>query len=318
MKLLSILLLSYNNLDRVYGTLDSIFRQDYPCLELVLADDASADYAAAQPRVAAYIEAHRGPALGRVRWVSHPENVGTVRNMNDAIRASEGEYLFSLSPEDELAHESVLTHLVETLEETGRGICFGRMRGVTPEGRTVDHLLSCESDYDLLKSYTVEQTRNRLFSRNFLPAPAKIMTRRLLEENGLYPESIRLIEDYPYWLTLTKNGVPFAYLDEVVLCYRLSGISSTGHYSEAFMEDMFKIYDEFIFPYDRRFGPLQGVYNLLKRHGLQFYMAKARWPRLSPGKRLLLRVRYLPFFCYTSLLDRRVARKNRKDRKSRA
>ena len=68
MKLLSILLLSYNNLDRVYGTLDSIFRQDYPCLELVLADDASADYAAAQPRVAAYIEAHRGPSLGRVRW----------------------------------------------------------------------------------------------------------------------------------------------------------------------------------------------------------------------------------------------------------
>ena len=29
MKLLSILLLSYNNLDRVYGTLDSIFRQDH-------------------------------------------------------------------------------------------------------------------------------------------------------------------------------------------------------------------------------------------------------------------------------------------------
>ncbi len=311
MKLLSILVLSYNNLDRVYGTLDSVFMQDYPEMELILSDDASADFAALRPRVADYIEAHRGPNVQDVRWVSHAENVGTIRNLNDAIRASEGDYLYFFSPEDEFAHEKALSHLVQALEESGRDICFGRMLGVTPDGQEVEHLLSCESDYSLLKSYTVEQTRRRLFSRNFLPGPCKIMTRRLLEENGLYPESIRLIEDYPYWLILTANGVPFAYLDEVVLRYRLSGISSAGHYSEAFMDDMFKIYDQFIFPYDRRFGPLQPCYNLLKRDGLRFYLAKARWPRFSAGKRLLLRIRYLPFFLGTDLMNRRIARKNR-------
>ena len=311
MKLLSILVLSYNNLDRVYGTLDSVFMQDYPEMELILSDDASADFAALWPRVAGYIEAHRGPNVRDVRWVSHAENVGTVRNLNDAIRASEGDYLYFFSPEDEFAHEKALSHLVQALEESGRDICFGRMLGVTPDGQEVEHLLSCESDYSLLKSYTVEQTRRRLFSRNFLPGPCKIMTRRLLEENGLYPESIRLIEDYPYWLILTANGVPFAYLDEVVLRYRLSGISSSGHYSEAFMDDMFKIYDQFIFPYDRRFGPLQPCYNRLKRDGLLFYLAKARWPRFSAGKRLLLRIRYLPFFLGTDLMNRRIARKNR-------
>lgn len=310
MKLLSILVLSYNNLNRVYGTLDSVFMQDYPEIELILSDDASADFAVLRPRVAGYIEAHRGPNVRDVRWVSHAENVGTVRNLNDAIRASEGDYLYFFSPEDEFAHEKALSHLVQALEESGRDICFGRMLGVTPDGQEVEHLLSCESDYSLLKSYTVEQTRRRLFSRNFLPGPCKIMTRRLLEENGLYPESIRLIEDYPYWLILTANGVPFAYLDEVVLRYRLSGISSSGHYSEAFMDDMFKIYDQFIFPYDRRFGPLQPCYNLLKCDGLRFYLAKARWPRFSAGKRLLLRIRYLPFFLGTDLMNRRIARKN--------
>ena len=299
LKLLSILLLSYNNLDRVYGTLDCIFQQDYPAMELVLSDDSSADFEKLQPRVNDYIEAHRRENLQRICWVSHPKNVGTVRNLNDAIRTSRGDYLFSTSPEDELAHESALSHLVLTMEQEGRDICFGRMVGVTPEGRTVTYLPSCESDYDLLKSYTVEQTRRRLFSRNFLPGACKMITRRLLEENGLYPESVRLIEDYPYWLILTKNGVPFAYLDEVILRYQLSGVSSAGHYSEAFMEDMFRIYDQYIFPYDHRFGPLQGVYNLLKRGGLQFYLAKARWPRLSTGDRILLRIRYLPFFCFT-------------------
>ena len=312
MKLLSILLLSYNNLDRVYGTLDSIFRQDYPALELILSDDASVDFTAQQPRVNAYLEAHRTPNLQNIVWVSHPKNVGTVRNMNDAIRASRGEYLYSFSPEDELAHESAMSHMVQALEDSGRDICFGKMQGITPDGQIISWLPSCESDYDLLKSYSVEQTLNRLFSRNFLPGACKIMTRRLLEENGLYPESIRLIEDYPYWLTLTKNGVSFAYLDEVILRYQLNGISSSGHYSEAFMDDMFKIYDQFIFPYDHRFGPLQGCYNLLKRHGLQFYQAKARWPHLSKGKKLLFRIRYLPFFCFTGLQNLQSARKQRR------
>ena len=309
MKLLSILLLSYNNLDRVYGTLDCIFKQDYPAMELILSDDSSADFALRQRQVSDYIEKHRRPNLRSVHWVSHPANVGTVRNMNDAIRASSGEYLFSTSPEDELAQESALSHMVQTLEETERDICFGRMLGVTPEGKTVSYLPSCESDYDLLKSYTVDQTRRRLFARNFLPGACKIMTRRLIEENGMYPESIRLIEDYPYWLILTKNGVPFAYLDEVIIRYRLSGVSSTGSYSEAFMEDMFKIYDLFIFPYDRRFGLMQGIYNSIKREGLRFYMVRARWDKLSVGKRLLFRFRYLPFFCYTGLQNRMVQRR---------
>ncbi len=311
MKLLSVLLLSYNNLDAIYVTLDSVFCQDYPALELILADDASRDFAKQKPRVEAYIENHRPDNIRNVIWVSHSENGGTIRNMNDAIRASHGVYLFSFSPEDVLAHEKVLSNLVQALEDSGRDIVFGRMRGVTKEGTFVDHLQSCESDYTLLKSYTVEQTRNRLFSRNFLPGPARLMTRKLFEENGLFPESIRLIEDYPYWLTLTKNGVPFAYLDEVVLLYRLNS-SGGGHYSEAFITDMFRIYDQFIFPYDHRFGPLQKIYNLLKRHGLQFYLARAQWPKLSPGKRAWYRLRYLPFFVYTGLLDWRTALQNNK------
>ena len=313
LKLATVIILSYHNLDRIFVTLDSVFCQDYPEMELVISDDASADYQKWRPDIAAYVETHRNERITDVIWVSHPQNVGTVRNSNDAIRASHGDYILSLAPEDELAHEKALSNLIRTLEETGRDICFGRLRGMTVEGQPVDYLLSCESDYDLLKSYTVEQTRNRLFSRNFLPAPAALMTRRLFEENGLYPESIRLIEDYSFWLILTKNGVPFAYLDEVVTLYKLSGVSSTGHYSEAFMKDMYRIYDQFIFPYDRRFGPFQGIYNLLKKHGLDYYTALARWPKLSPGKRAWLRIRYLPFFIYTGWLNRRTARRNARE-----
>ena len=80
------------------------------------------------------------------------------------------------------------------------------------------------------------------------------------------------------------------------------------------MEDMYRIYDQFIFPYDHRYGAFQGLYNRLKRHGLDYYMARARWAKMSAGQRLRAEIRYLPFFVYTGLLDWKNERKNRKDR----
>lgn len=312
MKAVSVMILSYRNLEGIAETADSVFCQDYPEIELIISDDGSPDFAEKQPGLAARLEAGRGPNIREIRWISHEENQGTVRNCNDAIRAARGEFLMTIASEDRLAGPQALSHLVQVLEETGGDLVFGRLRGEKPDGTYVDHLLSCESDYELLKSYTVEQTRRRLFARNFLPAPCAMKRRRLYEENGLHPESIRLIEDYPYWLILTQNGVRFHYLDEVAVIYRLNG-SGSGTYSEAFMKDMYRIYEQYIFPYDRRYGIFQGLYNRLKRLGLDYYTARARWPKMGAGERTLSRIRYLPFFAYTEMLDRRTARKNRKE-----
>ncbi|MBQ8160064.1 MAG: glycosyltransferase [Clostridia bacterium] len=312
--LVSVLAVSYNNLEGLYPTFQSILDQDWPEIEIIVSDDSSRDYEEYQPKLARFLEEKKRDNLKRVVWNPHAQNGGTVKNTNSALRLAQGDYVISISPEDLLANEHALSDLVRCLQETGRDICFGKIRGQTPDGEFRDYLISCESDYDLLKSYTVEQTRNRLFVRDFLPAPAAMMTRKLFEENGLYPETTRLIEDYPYWLELTRKGVEFAYLDEVVVIYRLSGVSGQGNYGEAFMNDMFVIYEKYIFPYDRRYGILQPVYNWLKWDGLKFYMAKARWSRFPLWKRCLLRLRYLHFFVYTSLQDYRVQRKNRRQK----
>ena len=302
-ELVSVIVLSYNNLHGIYETLDSVFRQTYGNIEVIVSDDGSKGFSEEALKIKKYIALNAPSSITNVVFNEIAVNRGTVKNINSAIALSKGSIIKVLSSEDKLSHENVIERYVGFLSSTEYEICFAKMRGVTGGGAYLYHLASCEDDYDLLKKLDVQQTENRLYRRNFLPAPAWCAKRSLFQRFGLFPESVRLIEDYPYWCHLAQSGVRFGYIDEVMIDYRLSGVSSAGTYSEHFMQDMFKIYDEYIFPNDRRFGVVQPVYNYLKRSGLRYYYERARWAKMTLGQKIVTSVVFAPFFALTFVQD---------------
>lgn len=297
--LCSVVILSYRNLDGIYDTLDSIFIQTYPAIEVVISDDGTSEFETEKNRLEQHINDNARDNITNVVIRHASQNQGTVKNINEGIMASAGIYVKVLAAEDCLAREDALSEYVSFLDEHECEICFAKMRGVTKDGEFKDHLMACEDDYELLSSMSPPEMEERLFARNFLPAPAWCAKRSLFEKYGYFPECARLIEDYPYWLHLSHEGAAFGFIDKVLVLYKLSGVSSAGHYSEAFMTDMFAIYDRFIFPNDHRYGVLQPLYNSLKRGGLNYYMAIARWGSYSRCKKMLLRLKYAPFRLYT-------------------
>jgi len=302
-EMISFIILTYRNFNGIYDTLDSLFLQDYPSIELIISDDGSPNAGEVFPEIEAYIETHKRENIRKVTVFQSKENQGTVRNANRAYRAAEGKYIKVLGAEDTLRDSHTLTDFKEFLDASGCLLCFSKIQGITENGELRNNLASCENDYDLLRSYTPEQLRNRLFRRNCLPAPGFFAKKELFETYGYFREDLRLIEDYPYWLELCRQGVPFAFLDEKLINYRLSGVSSSGHYGMAFMKDMLTLYDRYIFPYDRRFGILQPVYNQLKRAGLNTYVAKAEWSGYSTAKKIRTGLCYFPFFVFIRIND---------------
>ena len=89
--------------------------------------------------------------------------------------------------------------------------------------------------------------------------------------------------------------------------------SGGGNYSEMFMKDMFLLYEKYIFPYDRRYGVFQGLYNALKRAGLGYYMFMARRPGLSGGARFAGWIKYWPFHLYRCILDKKADKSSESD-----
>lgn len=299
--LVSVIVLSYRNIPGIYETLDSILNQTYENIELVISDDGTPGFSDEIAEVKAYIEKGNRGNISNTIVNSIIKNVGTVKNINSAIEKTSGKYIKIISAEDKFSDETALDKYIDFMESGSYLIAFAKMRGVTPDGKYKYKLLSCESDYKLLKSYTIQQTRNRLFRRNFLPAPACIIDRKLFDEAGLFLEDTRLIEDYPYWCYLAEKGIQFGYIEEVLIDYKLSGVSSGGTYGEVFMKDMLIVYDKHIFPYDRRFGVLQPIYNVIKRAGLNFYVMKAGWNRMTKLQKLWNYIKYCHFFVFVKL-----------------
>ena len=310
--LVSILILSYKNVDDIFETLDSIFMQDYENIEIVISDDGTPDFKKYVEKLQKYTEQKSNSNIKNIIINSIEINGGTVKNINSAIAKSNGKYIKVLAAEDALSSADAISKYVEYMSNNDVKIAFAKMRGVTPEGEYKYEMLACESDYDLLKSYTPEQTRKRLYRRNFLPAPAWIIDRTLFEKYGMFPEDTRLIEDYPYWLYLSMEGVKFGYIDEILIEYKCTGISSAGNYSEMFMNDMLVIYNKYIFPYDKRFGIFQPLYNFLKKSGLNFYMAKARWGKMNKKQQVIATIKYFPFMMFVKLQNIMINHKNKK------
>lgn len=314
-KLVSVIILSYRNIKGIFDSLDSILMQTYPEIEIIISDDGTPDFEKSEEGILSYINKKESSNIKNIVINAIKINGGTVKNINSAIKKASGEYIKVLASEDCLACADALEQYVAFMEKEDMLIAFAKMRGITLSGEYRDELLACESNYGLLKKYTIEETKNRLFKRNFLPAPAWIANRRLFEKYGLFSEDTRLIEDYPYWIYLAMHDVQFGYIDRVLVHYRLSGVSSAGSYGEIFMEDMFIIYDKYIFPNDSRFGIWQPFYNQLKRMGLNFYMTKARLGKMSVTQKMISMVIYFPFFLYVELQEFLIERKNHRGRK---
>lgn len=311
-ELVSVCILTYRNFEGIFDTLASLFEQNYPYIELIISDDNSPNYEDNISYIQKYINERKGENIKGVIYNQMPCNVGTVKHMNTVLKLANGVYIKSLGGGDYFSSPDSISQYVSFLEEKNYEICFAKMRGVRPDGEYVYHLAACEDDYELLRNLSPEQTMNKLFARNFLPAPAWCARKELFKKNGYYSEETRLIEDYPYWIHLCQNGVKFGYIDDRLIEYKLDGVSSGGFYSEAFMDDMMVIYERSIFPYDKRFGKFQFIYNFLKRQGLNAYYAKARWKKFSMKEKVLAYIKYGIYFIYIYCVDLKYKIKNKK------
>ena len=166
----------------INAAIDSVLGQDYPAIELIVADGGSTDGTLELLK-------NRQAVDSRLRWFSQPDN-GPAEAINNAISKARGTIIGWLNSDD-LYAPGAITRAVNCLQLNARLLMvYGQGQHVNGEGKYL-------SDYPTLPPTTsVKQ-----FSEGcFICQPTVFFKRTMPLLLGQLDESLKTTFDFDYWL----------------------------------------------------------------------------------------------------------------------
>lgn len=212
-ELVSILLPTYNSMEYIAPTLNSVLEQTHPALEIIVVDDGSTDQTQkivteiADPRVKLFCQTNKGAGAAR----------------NHAFLNSSGRYVVFLDSDD-LIVPSHIEALLASISGSDTDIAFGQWDRffLTPEeasfpSRATNQTLEA-TDWILLDWDQVRMTQCGMF----------LIPRRIIEENGGWNPGLSAgpNDDFEFFARILSKSQSLRYSPDAKLFYR-SGIQNS-------------------------------------------------------------------------------------------
>ena len=188
--LVTIVVLTYRKFDRIKGNLESIAKQAYLNIEVLIQDDGSPNFDRD------YLEGLCRSTLGNQKWSvhHHEKNVGTVKSFNAAISIANGEFVFPLSQDDRFYGEDVVGRLVQFFYEHPDCMSCTSYR----IGEKSKNVYPNKEDADLLKSWDRNELWCRIVYENFISGSTIYYRTDFMKKRACFDPDFLLVEDYPF------------------------------------------------------------------------------------------------------------------------
>lgn len=227
--LVSIIVLTYNQQFLLKDCLTSILNQNYPNLELIVCDDASADFDIEE--TTKLIEKLKKNNLKNYIVYKQPENVGTTKNAAKGIELSSGEIFKLHAGDDMLFSPKVISSVVRKfLHDENIRLLAGRSVACMHDGRLTDYYYPSVQAIEKMRKANCEAQFKLMSTQawgEYINAPAVFWTRELYDEIGGFDLQYRYTEDWPTWLKITAKGIKIISVMDVFTIYRYGGISNS-------------------------------------------------------------------------------------------
>lgn len=194
MKEVSVIIPTYNRQKWVIKALESVLEQTYKRFDVIVVDDGSEDDSVKELSLFSH----------QIRLIKHEINLGVSAARNTGIRASDSPLIAFLDSDDRWLPQKLEVQVRYFCKNPGAVACqtqeiwFRKGRRVNPKKRH--------------KKYS-----GRFFEESLelcLVSPSAVMIKRsLLDEVGLFNESLPVCEDYDLWLRILSK-YPIDLIDE--------------------------------------------------------------------------------------------------------
>lgn len=216
--LVSIVVITYNSADFILDTLESVKNQTYKNIELIITDDKSKDNTIEICKK--WLDENSKEFINS-RIIITENNSGIPANCNRGIHAANGEWIKIIAGDDILLPDAIENYVLFAEQNQECEIIHAKVIRMVHQGdkiekinaekypKTLHHKMSPKTQFKLLKFSTI------------VLAPTVFMKKKLLENLDYFDESIKLCEDWPFWLKLTLNGKKFYFFNKETVIYRI-------------------------------------------------------------------------------------------------
>jgi glycosyltransferase involved in cell wall biosynthesis len=229
----SIVIVTYNSSRFVIETLESVLKQTWKRLELIITDDCSQDNTVEVCKN--WLNANKN-AFVFTSIITSEKNTGVPANANRGLKASKGDWLIFLAGDDTLKFDCIENNMSWIASHPEVKVLFSQVEVYKNNIEPQDLITTIPKDPYNPKGImapgrsAASQYKMLLRSDKIHYTPSAFLNRQTLMDVGGFDERFKLLEDHPLWLNLTKKGYKLNYLDKVTVNYRrhVDAIHNTG------------------------------------------------------------------------------------------
>lgn len=192
MPLVSVVIPTYNRISTLPVSVDSVLRQTYNNLEVIVVDDGSTD------GTGSFV---RGLADGRVRYVQNDENRGPAAARNLGVRLAQGEYVAFQDSDDEWHPDKLekqMKAMLDPAEKVDLVYCaYTRYRGQTRQETipSEELPLGCKQG-EILPV---------LLLQPLIGTPTIVVKKSSFVQTGGFNETLHTFEDYEFTVRFSQS-----------------------------------------------------------------------------------------------------------------
>lgn len=219
--LVSVVVVTYNSEKFVFDTLESVKGQTYQNIELIITDDSSTDNTVA---ICTKWIAENKARFTDVRLITSDYNTGITANRNRGFYAAKGKWIKHVDGDDKLFPHCIKDYVEHVFNNPNKNIVFSPLN-VFGKGDLDRWNRLLYTNFKYIFSLKPRDLKTLLCKISLFPAPSLFINAEFFRRIGGFDESIRDLEDWPFWVKASFNGAHFDYIETAEVNYRISSSS---------------------------------------------------------------------------------------------
>jgi glycosyltransferase involved in cell wall biosynthesis len=217
--LVSIICLAYNHEKFVIETLNSVIKQNYQPIELIIVDDCSID--ATKLEINKWLLSHP-----EVQFIANEFNIGNTKSFNNALKIAKGEFIIDLAADDLLLPNGIQMQInaFQKSKFKNLGVVYGNAAIINEDGSFNSYYFPIDKNGKVISKRIIGDIYSSVITTgDSICSVSALIKKSVFDFLGGYDETLAY-EDLDSWIRASRE-FEFDFIDEILIKKRTVGNS---------------------------------------------------------------------------------------------